>query len=414
MSRTRILKLLVAFAGLAALLAIGLADLMLVEHDDWLERSYRNRWAFRDVPTRRGSILDRNGVVLSADEPGFDLELHYREFRRAHAVGLAVHGANLLQEAHGLRSTFRFDAPAGFEPAMRLLLDLPVRWFGDQVDDVARKLGAERRVARDSVRDVRFYVCALLEELSDGVTAPDFHVAIRRSLRSGKSGTVRQMAVATCAAIAARGHDACAFEPERFRSRVAELQDCADRLGDLDPAPDSKCDLFDFLEQRRRAWLEWDAFCELAEVEQFALRDAEFCAFVETRGFELSDWRQFAALDARHRETLIAEFEALDETARSALPRRFAVAPWNEDVPRAVRRRMPYDTAMWLRLLRDRHPGFRLRPAVRRVHGRLPGETDLGSLETALGTVTPLWQNDTGPELRNWTEGLASLGLEEF
>ena len=61
MTRVRILKLLLAFVGVAALIAVGLFQSMVVDHDDWLERSYRNRWAFRDVPTRRGWIRFRNG-----------------------------------------------------------------------------------------------------------------------------------------------------------------------------------------------------------------------------------------------------------------------------------------------------------------------------------------------------------------
>ena len=76
---------------LAMLFATGLLGVvghlflvMVVQHDVWLHRSYKNRWAFRDVPTRRGSLHDRNGLLIAQDVPCSALSLHYWTFRRDH------------------------------------------------------------------------------------------------------------------------------------------------------------------------------------------------------------------------------------------------------------------------------------------------------------------------------------------
>ena len=61
MSRTRIRQLAVLVVCLMVALAAALYQLTIEQHELWLERSYQNRWVFRDVPTRRGSILDVAG-----------------------------------------------------------------------------------------------------------------------------------------------------------------------------------------------------------------------------------------------------------------------------------------------------------------------------------------------------------------
>jgi len=113
---------------------VHLANLMLVQHETWLERSCRNRWAFRDVPPRRGAILDRTGVVLVQDDPGWSLWLDPARFLQAHPLGLACS----LHAALGLE-------PAT-EPEAVMHAVLSTRM--DVLDDPA--LGAERRkLARD-------------------------------------------------------------------------------------------------------------------------------------------------------------------------------------------------------------------------------------------------------------------------
>ena len=89
--------------------ASHLLILMVVDHEDWLVRSYRNRWAFRDVPSVRGSLLDRFDRVLVADEPSFELSCVYERFRILHPVGAAVHGATLWSRSIGNEVRYRYD-----------------------------------------------------------------------------------------------------------------------------------------------------------------------------------------------------------------------------------------------------------------------------------------------------------------
>ncbi len=138
---------IVALALVAGALAVvlALADLMVTDHATWLERSFRNRWAFRDVPTRRGSILDRNGVVLVSDVANFAVELDYTAFRREHPLGMAISAASLLSPgAFGYA-----DAGAGVDAAWQRLLAMPVANLSNEVSP------------RDLARDLRFYVYGL-------------------------------------------------------------------------------------------------------------------------------------------------------------------------------------------------------------------------------------------------------------
>ena len=100
-TRTRLAVLGGLFGGGLLLLVGHLATVMLVDHEDWLVRSYRNRWAFRDVPSVRGALLDRFDRALAVDEPTFELSCVYERFRRLHPVGAAVHGATLLTRCSG-------------------------------------------------------------------------------------------------------------------------------------------------------------------------------------------------------------------------------------------------------------------------------------------------------------------------
>jgi hypothetical protein len=116
-SRSRI----AVVAGLLVLgllvLAVHLARLMVVQRELWLERGAKNRWAFRDVPARRGAILDRNGIPLVEDEPAFALWLDPPRFLQRHPYGQAAAIAALL----------RLEALGGEAPALvRRVLELPV------------------------------------------------------------------------------------------------------------------------------------------------------------------------------------------------------------------------------------------------------------------------------------------------
>ncbi|MGE3175313.1 MAG: penicillin-binding transpeptidase domain-containing protein [Planctomycetota bacterium] len=133
------------YAVALAIVGAHLGGVMLAGHDDWLVRSYRNRWAFRDVPSVRGAVLDRMGRVLTQDEPTFELSCVYERFRLRHPVGAAIHGAVLATRMTGteVRFTYRGDA-LGPNAAAAALLGLPVRALldADLPKDERRELQA--------------------------------------------------------------------------------------------------------------------------------------------------------------------------------------------------------------------------------------------------------------------------------
>ena len=114
-------------AGLGAVL-LHLWFLMVHDHETWTWRSYMNRWAFRSVPSPRGSLLDRHGRTLAQDLPSAHLSLHYKAFRLRHPIGAAVHGAirwARLQPGRDQVSYGYRDGVLGPEVALRDLLAMP-------------------------------------------------------------------------------------------------------------------------------------------------------------------------------------------------------------------------------------------------------------------------------------------------
>lgn len=121
--------------------------LMVHQHDAWARRSRENRWAFRSVPSQRGSLLDRRGRLLACDEPTTELAIYYERFRVYHPVGAAVHGATLwasLQPgAEGSRYGY-LDGALGPQAAVEHLLAMPARTLrpGVLAKDLAGELGS--------------------------------------------------------------------------------------------------------------------------------------------------------------------------------------------------------------------------------------------------------------------------------
>ncbi len=115
------------YAVCFVVVGVHLGGVMLGGHQDWLVRSYRNRWAFRDVPSVRGAMLDRHGRVLASDEPTFELECVYERFRLLHPVGAAIHGATQVARLGGNEIRYGYVGDeVGPEAAARELLALPV------------------------------------------------------------------------------------------------------------------------------------------------------------------------------------------------------------------------------------------------------------------------------------------------
>ncbi len=405
MTRDRIVRLIIASSAFALLLILGLSEVMVASHEDWLERSYRNRWAFRDVPTRRGTIFDRNDAVVARDEPGFDLEIRYRTFRRHHPVGVAVHGANRLARTLGRRPKYRLDRPEGWAAACREVLEIPLGLLGPESGVASRSLGASREANAEDARDLRFYASSLLSRVS-GVGAHHFHLGLRHAIEDRRTDPVWRIGLEVCRG---RGDTEASIELTAFREIGAELREFGRRIGS------DSFDMLAYLESRRQAWIEWRDWSALPEDERAVLLDAQFWASLASEGLELEAWREFAALDSGERAARVAAFRDLDDDAKAAFEERERpVLPWNEDVPRVARNRLPYRHATWLKLLQDRHPGFRMQPSVRRAYGTLPGRDDLGTLELLIGRVSPMWKEHDDAGLRAWTRGLGESGLEGF
>jgi cell division protein FtsI/penicillin-binding protein 2 len=178
--------LLLAGAGVVG----SLVHTMLVRHAVWLERSYRNRWAFRDVPTRRGSICDRDGVPLLEDQPRFALDLDYDAFRRGHPVGNLVAAATTLWPGE-----VSHRAPDAILAAAQRLLALP-----------AHALHAQA-TSRTTARDLRFYVVALAASCSGRKArdlARDLLAAVQARSAQTLDVALRVARAELCAAVAAR------------------------------------------------------------------------------------------------------------------------------------------------------------------------------------------------------------------
>ena len=101
-SRRKVVTIALVYGIGVAVIGTHVGYTMVFEHKIWEKRSYTNRWAFRDVPTKRGAIRDRHGEPLRVDAPTTSLEFYYRRFRRRHPCGIAVHGANLMMQARGI------------------------------------------------------------------------------------------------------------------------------------------------------------------------------------------------------------------------------------------------------------------------------------------------------------------------
>lgn len=95
--RTRRVAQLAGLCGVLVLVLLArLAQLQVLEHQQWVAEAWRARVAAADIPYRRGRILDRGGRVLAENRVTFDLVWQYRGFRRGHPAGQLFEACALL------------------------------------------------------------------------------------------------------------------------------------------------------------------------------------------------------------------------------------------------------------------------------------------------------------------------------
>lgn len=427
MSRARILRIAAAFVVAVVVLAGVLFDLAVLEHDVWFERSLRNRWAFRDVPTRRGAIVDAAGAPLAWDVPGFDLEIRYATFRREHPVALCVHGANLLHEARGGSAPFDLREPERATAALRDLLAIQVETLRNAAAWPAA--GALDPPPDDVARELRFHIGAAIAALA-GVSRSKLAVALWAEVVGDAGGTVADALLRIARrenvpnlGVPAPGETALDLAASYGRvldQRIVELRALDARLA---RARTDRADfeLFTFLDERRLACADAKRLESLPAAEAEALADPGFWSFLREQAIDWRawpDWRGWLALDAARRRELVSGFAAETERRRASTaddwldagqerPALFAPLPadWraprfeDDERPRRVLARLPHELASWLALLAERHPGFLLRASVRRAHGTVPGQDDLASLATIVGSVGSYAPTGRTPEL---------------
>jgi len=229
-SQRRLRYVVLLYAAGAALVLSYVAYLMVIQHEEWELRSYGNRWAFRDVPTRRGSIRDRRGRVLVRDTPTTTLSVYYRNFRRHHPCGVSIHGANICARLVDGEPRYHY-SQASVQRAFRHCLYLPM--------SVLRDGQADKRL----VTDLRFYTAALFASLTEGASYWSRYRRIRqvlsRSLEEGRSGSVCRV---------------LGLEPKALEAVFAAR---LEELGRADyPMAQAGRDLWGQLERKRQAYIE--------------------------------------------------------------------------------------------------------------------------------------------------------------
>ncbi|MGC6488670.1 MAG: penicillin-binding transpeptidase domain-containing protein [Planctomycetota bacterium] len=211
-STTRI-GVLAGVFGVALLIVLAhLFGLMVQDREVWARRSYENRWAFRSVPSLRGRILDRDGVVLARDEATTRVSVHYLRFRLWHCVGAAVHGASVCRELElpeGTYEDWAYDygvGPRGALAAARDLFSIPVG------------LIEPGRLDKKVTAQLATYATTVLSQLGD-VSRRQAYRAMREAAQSGARLGIGDVLDVPREALAAR-----------FLGRYEELLGLRDRL----------------------------------------------------------------------------------------------------------------------------------------------------------------------------------------
>ncbi len=218
--RTR--PLLALFACGAAALALRLFQVQVGEHEVWAGEAARQVGFGRLLPYQRGSIEDAQGVPLARDKETHHLVLVYRDFRRAHPLGLLAHARSLL-EGRPVPLSEAHEELLYWTRELLLLSPAEVEAFG-RGEALAKESLAlpaareeERGVRARRASDLRFYVRRLLD------LQPRQWAGLLGDLSSEERG---QSFLALCARRVDRVDD-----PERVWARVeARLAQSEDHL----------------------------------------------------------------------------------------------------------------------------------------------------------------------------------------
>ena len=220
-SSTRLGVLSAVFLGGVGVVLIHLWFLMVHNEEVWARRSYENRWAFRSVPSQRGSLRDRDGVVLAADASTTRVSIYYHRFRLRHVVGAAVHGAthwaNLRSARAGTTYTY-LPGVLGPRVAAEDLLNVPVRALQPGV------------LSKSQFADLVTYATTVLSVCSDLTRAQSF-AAMREAAVSGRDVGIGDVLPMPRVELLRRFQERLQGLRELDRRLAAEQQKHAERMG---------------------------------------------------------------------------------------------------------------------------------------------------------------------------------------
>jgi len=147
------------------LLVLRLFQVQLHEHELWAREASRLVKSGKELPYRRGRIVDAAGTVLARDESLRSVVLVYRKFRRGHPLGQVAHARSLLEG----RPVELAHARAELAPWARELVALSPREVRAMARGEAVGAGTgfatrfeDERLRGRRAADLLFYVRALL------------------------------------------------------------------------------------------------------------------------------------------------------------------------------------------------------------------------------------------------------------
>ncbi len=366
-SGSRLLRLCIAYGICLVVVVAHQFLVMALQHEEWSVRSYRNRWAFKDVPSVRGAITDRAGEPIAHDEPTFSLDCVYERFRHRHPVAVAVHGATLATRLSGAETRYSyFGGTLGPAAAARVLLAVPAHAL----------LHAD--LPKEEKRELQSAAITLLSSL-----AKKSRSRVRTDL----------LAAADASTDVPVGAAILGFGAEQLLLQFTAVQA---RLSALDRA--------------------------LQEAEQ--QRRGEPGHFVDEEYDEFEPGADAAPADEARAATVrkgllqrLDQFRVDSLSGRRTRPASEA-GPEGELLDRVARplaRDLPFHLAAAVRIASEDQPGLFLEPALRRVRA-----TDLPpSIAGLLGAVRPLAAEPVGsaaePDyLRGRVDSVLDEGLDEL